>query len=311
MTLPVLIHPGFVKTATTSLQRNLLATHPSILHLGRPAPWEELERAIHIIAHSDSTVYDEAAVRRVLTVALAETKGRRIVTLSNENFALYEATDRRVVAERLARLFPQAEIFFTIRRQDDLLAAWYLQKLEKYLKGGHFVPFSTWIAMKVREPHKSIFSDLDFWPVVRTYQDIFGHDRVHVLLFEELRQDPAAFAARLAQLLRLPPAEVHAALTRRVRNPTLTREYLAIMRLLGQISPPFLARKIGNRLVHLPGRRLRVDLDSATRQLVWARCAEGNAALARTFGLDLARFGYPLPEDTPTGTVLTATSSGR
>ncbi len=294
---PVLLHPGFVKTATTSLQRNLLAAHPAILHLGRPPPDAGLERAIHAIAHDDSTVYDEAAVRRVLAAALADAGRYRVVTISNENFALYEATDRRVVAERLARLFPRARVLFTIRRQDELLGAWYLQKLEKYLKGGHFVPFPTWVAMKAKEPHKSIFSDLDFWPVIRTYVELFGREHVHVLPFERLREDPAGFADELAALLGLPAAEVQAALGRRVRNPTLTREYRAVMRVVGRLLTPWLARKIGNRLVRLPGRRLRVTVDEATRRRIHRRCAAGNAALVRTFGLDLARYGYPLPED--------------
>jgi len=296
MRRPVLIHVGFVKTATTSLQRNLLARHPALCHLGRPAPDDELDAAIHAIAHADSTLYDESAVRRILVRALAREDGRRLVTLSNENFTLYEATDRRVVAERLARLFPGARILFTIRRQDELLGAWYLQKLEKYLQGGHFVPFSTWVEMKSREPHKSIFSNLDFWPIVSTYVELFGRERVHVLTFETLREEPATYAAALAALLGIPADDVRAALARRVRNPTLTREYRAIMHLLGRFTTPWLARKIGNRLVRLPGRRLRVTLDPTTRRRVSALCAEGNAALARTFGLDLARYGYPLPE---------------
>jgi hypothetical protein len=294
----IVLHPGFVKTATTSLQRNVFACHSGIFHLGRPAPTPELERAIHAIAHADGTVYDGAAVARTVARALAEAPAGRTVVLSNENFALYEATDRAVVAERLATLFPDATVLFTIRRQQDLLPAWYLQKLEKYLKGGHRLDFATWLAIKRREPHRSILSDLDFWPVIRHYARLFGEDRIRVLMFEDLVRDADGFAAALAGVLQVDAREVAALLKRGVKNPTITREYYGFFRLFGRRLPPWLARKLGNRMAGLPGHRLRVTPDPDTLEYVRALCAAGNAEIARRFGLDLAAHGYPLPSGT-------------
>jgi len=309
----ILIHPGFVKTATTTLQRELFADHPKLFHLGRPSPTPELEAAVFALAHADSTLFDEAAVRRIFAQALAAAPEGATVTLSNENFTLYEATDRGLVAERLARLFPGARVLFTIRRQPDLVRAWYLQKLEKYLKGGHFLSFPAWFSLKRREPHRSILGQLDYWPVIRRYVELFGRGRVTVLPFELLRTDPRAFAEALAPLLGLAVDEVLPRLCGRVRNPTITREFYLVMRAAGRLLGPFLARKLGNRIVGLPGRRLEVHMDRASEAWIAERCAAGNAELARTFGLDLARFGYPLPEGAPERAALAdiSLSSGR
>jgi len=38
----VAIHPGFVKTATSTLQRHVFPRHPEIAYLGLPAPTAEL-----------------------------------------------------------------------------------------------------------------------------------------------------------------------------------------------------------------------------------------------------------------------------
>lgn len=300
--LRVVLHPGFVKTATTSLQRNVFARHSGIFHLGRPAPTPELERAIHAIAHADGTVYDGRAVEKVIARALAAAPADRTVVLSNENFALYEATDRALVAERLAALLPGATVLFTIRRQQDLLPAWYLQKLEKYLKGGHHLDFATWLRIKRREPHRSILAVLDFWPVIRHYARLFGEDRIRVLMFEDLRHDPGGFASALAGILGVDAAEVLGGLRKEVRNPTLTREYYGFFRRFGGLLPAWLARKLGNRMAGLPGRRLRVEPDAGTLELVHALCAAGNAEIARRFGLDLAARGYPLPSGGTDGT---------
>lgn len=303
----IVLHPGFVKTATTSLQRNVFACHSGLFYLGRPAPTAELEKAIHAIAHADGTIYDRRQVADVIARALASAPVDRTVVLSNENFALYEATDRAVVAERLAALFPGATVLFTIRRQQELLPAWYLQKLEKYLKGGHYLDFATWLAIKRREPHRSILSNLDFWPVIRHYARLFGEDRIRILMFEDLRRDADGFAQALAGILQVDAGEVVRLLRQQVRNPTLTREYYAFFRFVGRWLPARLARKLGNRIVALPGHRLQIALDAATLELVHGLCAAGNAAIARRFRLDLGARGYPLPsgtstmEDTPTG----------
>ncbi len=294
---PIVLHPGFVKTATKTLQLNLFAAHPDILFLGRPAPAPELDAAIKRIAYEDSTRYRAEEVAAVLQRYLERAPRRRVIVLSNENFALYEATDRGVVAERLHRLAPEARVLFTIRRQEEVLVGWYLQKLRKYFRGGHYLSFPEWLRIKFKEPHRSILADLDYSGTILRYVELFGRERVEVLPFELLKAEPHLFAARLAAWLGVEAEGVRELLARPAQNPSRTTLYIAFHRTLGRLLPARLAFKLGVRLVaRLPGRRPELRLDPATRSWLRAHCAAGNRRLAEIFDLDLGRFGYVLAE---------------
>ena len=289
----IVIHPGMVKTATTSLQELVFARHPEITYLGRPAPNPTVKRAIHQICQADGTNYDHASVAQVLGPMAAEA-GDGVAVLSYENFALYESKDKRLVAERLHRLFPEARVLFTIRRQQDLIAAWYLQKMQKYLRDGNYVSFEDWYAMKARLPHRSILDDLRFDRIIACYQQLFGSDRVDVLLFEELRADPALFCQRLGTILRVPGDSIVALLAEGHANPTIPGSLIAAGRNLFPILSRATSRRIAKRLVRQGGRAAHVQIGDEIAEQVAALSAPGNRHLAEVFKLPLAQYGYSL-----------------
>jgi len=96
------------------LQFNVFAQHSEVLFLGWPSPTPELSNAVRSITYEDSETYGGQAVAAELQRFLASHYvSKTISVLSHENFVLYEATDRGVVASRIADLFPNARILFT------------------------------------------------------------------------------------------------------------------------------------------------------------------------------------------------------
>ena len=293
----LVLHPGFAKTATTSLQRQVFFQHSGLAYLGLPAVDKETEWAIRQICQTDTVYYDQEKVRSILQIFMESASPNKTIVLSDENLTLYESKDKGMVGERLYNLFPGARILFTLRRQEDLLCAWYLQKSFKYIKHGHYIDFDTWMNMKLKEPHKSIFDDLNFFKTIDYYANLFGRGNICISLFEELMGNPEDFSKMIAAFMNIDHEEFFRLLSEKVENPTISRNLLAFGRYWAPRMPQFLARQIAKHLRDRGGVPARVDIGDETRRLVRQLCAEGNKRLETTYGVDLAAYGYTLPKD--------------
>lgn len=306
----VAVHPGFVKTATSTLQRHVFPRHPQIAFLGLPAPSPELEWAIRHLCQADSTLYEAERVAAVLRAAAEAAPADRLLLLSYENFALHESTDKGVVAERLAALLPAATILFTIRRQEELVTSWYLTKLRVRIKRKAFIPFEEWYWTERREPHLSILDDLRYARTVAVYRRLFGGERVKVVPFELLRREPAAFARACAEALGVDPEPFADRLAGRRENASMSQRYLDFWRRFGHLLPRRLVRKWARRMPMHDGPPARIALPEAIREDIARQVAADNRRLAELTGLDLAALGYTVSAPAPDGTVDAATAGG-
>jgi hypothetical protein len=296
------VHAGFVKTATSTLQQAVFARHDEINYLGLPAPSADLDRAIHALAKADSIEFDLDRARSALTPHLRPPAPRRTTVVSYENFVLYESADKGVVARRLRDVFPDCQILFTIRRQQDIIRSWYLQKLAKYLDGLNYLPFDKWFAMKMVEPHKSILGDLDFNRTIGYYESLFGSERVKIFCYEQLIDDPTGYARAMAECLKVDDVQFSRLLSCANYNPTKTQRRID----LGRIATDYLPRAVvraGARLISESikarcnrflnrGPTCRVALSPAAEQWIAAHCRQGNRELDARYGGQLARYGY-------------------
>ena len=297
----VAIHPGFVKTATSTLQRHVFPRHPEIAYLGLPAPTAELEWAIRHLCQADSTLWEGERVTAILRAAAEAAPADRLLLVSYENFALHESTDKGLVAARLAALFPRAAILFTIRRQEELVTSWYLTKLRTRIKRKAFIPFEEWYWTERREPHLSILDDLRYAPTIEAYRRLFGAERVAVVPFELLRREPAAFARACATALGVDPETFARLLAGHRENASMSQRYFDFWRRFGHLLPRRLARKWARRMPMHEGPSARIPLPEPIRADIARVVAEDNRRLAELTGLDLAGLGYtlappPLPE---------------
>lgn len=285
----IFLHPGMAKSATTSLQQLVFARHPEINYLGLPAETEEVRAAIRRICRDDGLYWDEAAVAAILGPRLASK--REVSLLSYENFTLYESTDKAVIADRLHALFPEARVFFTIRRQQDVLPAWYLQKCQKYLRSGHFVSFDDWWAIKSKRPHRSILDDLRYGDVIAAYAERFGRENVAVFLYEQLTEDAGVFCRQLATFLGVDATVFEQLLGAGHANPTIPARLLALGPALSYL-PRSIAAQISRRMLARGGSRARVQSDPRVTETVRSLVVESNRRLMRDFQLPLERHGY-------------------
>jgi|APTNR8051073442_1049403.scaffolds.fasta_scaffold00732_17 hypothetical protein len=301
---PIALHVGFVKTATSTFQKDIFPHHGGIDYLGLPAPDDGMDALIHRIAKQDSISFDAHAAADLVRDRLAGHDAGRLTLLSYENFTLYESIDKGIVADRLHQLFAPCKIIFTLRRQEDMVRAWYLQRSSKYIIGNNMIDFDLWFRIKSEEPHKSILGDLDFNAIIHHYESLFGADNVGVFCFEKFKQDAQAYTEELAAFLNIDAAPMVDALARAHRNPTITRrqfqfarataDYVpnALYRASGRLIPRKIRSKFSKRLKRSPSAR--IPESPAADEWIRERVAAGNRALdARRGGL-LQAFGYSL-----------------
>jgi hypothetical protein len=285
------IHPGFAKTATTTLQHQVFAKHPQIELFSLPTSRPEIEWAIDHLCHADSIFYDEDRVRTIFRESM-ENASSKTVVLSYEHFVLYESKDKGMVAQRLYKLFPDARIFFTIRRQEDLVASLYLTKIRKYIKGKNFLSFIKYFRIKKRALHRSIFDDIRFFEIIEYYAKVFGRDRIKILLFEKLTRDTRQFADELSEFLQVDQQELLRLVQEKQENPTISQNYVNFWRHVSPFLPAPVVRKGALRTAKMRGRRAEVDIGPEAREMIVHLCGEGNRRLAETYGIDLASYGY-------------------
>ncbi len=294
----IFIHPGFVKTATSSLQVQVFSKHSDVRYLGLPASSSDMEWAIRHICSADSMYYQADRVREIFTESLKHQSESRATVLSHENFALYESKDKGTVARRLKELIPDAKVFFTLRRQEEILASWYLQKLSKYIRGNNFVSFNRWLTLKTKAEHRSILDDLDFFRVIDFYSGLFGQDNIGVFLFETLREDNRQFACSLSNFLGVDTDQFEVLLKADRQNPTISQDYIDFWQRWGPWLPYRLAQKLALRVDSSRGRPAKIDIGDRGREIVESLCAEGNSRLEKEYGVPLSRYGYTMPVDT-------------
>ncbi|TCK19075.1 hypothetical protein DFR30_2369 [Thiogranum longum] len=290
------IHPGFVKTATSSLQVQVFSNHPDIHYLGMPAKSTDMTWAIRHICRADSVYYERDRVREIFSAALESAPDGKSVILSHENFALYESKDKGMLAQRLRELIPDAKVFFTLRRQEEILASWYLQKLAKYIRGNNFISFDRWLKLKLKARHRSILDDLNFYPIIDFYAGLFGRENIRIFLFEELREDSGRFASDMSSFLDVDTAQFEKLLKMDRQNPTISQDYIEFWHRWGPWLPYRLAQKLALRMDNSKGRPAKIDIGEQSRALVRTLCAEGNRQLEETYNLPLRKFGYTMSD---------------
>jgi hypothetical protein len=214
----VLLHIGLHKTATRFLQRALLRhLDPGAFLVNPPTLMAALRRAVRQPGANHREALADAA-----RAALAEA-GRRTLIVSDPGISgdLYNNhADYADNLELIRAVFPEARILYFVRRQSDWLHSAYRQMLVKgrsapievflNFRDGAFQPR---LARRVNGVRTLDARGLKLLAIYRAWCDAYGPEQVYLFRQEDLRQNPAAVYARLAEALgleRLPelPARV-------------------------------------------------------------------------------------------------------
>lgn len=323
----LVFHPGYMKTASTLLQGEVFPNVPEAAFYSYPSGFPH--RASGLRSDPDPAALAALAADMRDWIARSD---QPLQLFSWEGLVgdyLGDYRDRPTMLSLMQQVAPEAQILLVIRRQAELANSLYKQALHR----GHWPTAEAFLnyadgALGPFRPGAEAniaVASLDFDAAVRTYEEAFGAERVHVLAYEWLRSDPDRFygaleaalgqpvprpqpgkalnvgyntasarlARRLNRLFRTPhnprgliPYRPFDAAMLRARHGSLRRKLLTLAN--APFDPRWLLQgQLGARLKGSP------DLIPANvRTAIEAACAPSNAALDARRHLGLAELGY-------------------
>ena len=307
---PLYLHVGMPKTATSTLQQIYFARHPEIDYFalarkGGPYPKHgPFDAFVRWVRDAPDLESDRESHRAYLRSEVDRMRlGSRCRLISEERFTGHFGAGLDAKAALAQDLFPEARILLTIRHPVSYLVSSYLQHLKYQREGQPPLPaFDAWVRQTLAQADDpmSYAQTLRFHDLVQAYERRFGADKVRVLVYEEFREKPERFLARLAEWL-----DVEETIFRRlhhdrhaVRNPAPTRPEFAFWylrqrwvnqgpNLTGALLTK--ASQLGHRIAWRPAIRP----SSESRALIARYAAPQCRALSDERGLGLEDYGYP------------------
>jgi hypothetical protein len=329
MSSELLLHIGYPKAASTSLQRSVfpeLESH-GIEYLGM-FPTEEgastgNDAAMRLLDYVSQRVAQQAGNDPLPfseVTGKKETGRNRI--LSHEGF-LNLSIRRKVVLGRLTPLDPFAiakalhrvvsglkcRILIITRRQDEMLLSLYAQSYTHfYRRVDGLDTLAGFLGnLKSGSAYEHIFEALYYDDIVSEYQRLFGSNNVAVLPFELLVNDESRFLSELASVVGVDTidAPVSKDNVRRLddggkiskRMDLYEMGFRCLKRYASEDSLVWRALRPMRGLVS-PLKSVRAiasrkfQLTAQQRELILERFAETNRALSERVNLELDRYGY-------------------
>lgn len=195
-----LIHIGYPKAGSSTLQEGVLSRHEGINYLSGPtlaarAGPEAAEAFGFYKAMTGEIPRDLEATRRIWARHYAgRADPERLNVVSAERFV----QNRRPVADVAVDLFAvvgPAHVLMVVRRQADLLRSLYdMSPFDETDLRRAYLPFPSWLTAMLSDAPDTFASRLKYADVARTYAAVFGPERVHVVSFARLFHDAAATA---------------------------------------------------------------------------------------------------------------------
>lgn len=299
----MIIHPGFIKTGTTSLQDFLLFVHPQVHAFGHPhrsALDARISQALRRIEGFDD---DPEELRDALTAALEACPAGQVPVLSDETLT----ADPRLAAataRRLHRHFPQARILFTIRRQEDMIRSFYGRHGRVLVNtpapyADRHVAFDAWLEHAARNFPAGVLGMADYERTIEIYRALFGEERIAILPLEERMADEGAFADRLSAILGVDAAVTRQLLDHRhahgqetarfVRYDRLRKRFPAAERVAASL--PAGVRALAGGFLRR-GATQRVEFPPEWPERLQDLYRRGNRRLMERYGLPLREYGY-------------------
>lgn len=213
-----LLHIGYPKCMSTSLQLDFFNKHPEIYFLGwgraeNTHGWisEEMASIGEVgLRYTKEFVYDEQATRSYLQkhIDLCEQdESKKLLCFSSESMAFTFHYDIDVVekARRLHALFgPDCKVLMVIRNQLDLFLSFYFECIRCGYKGD----FTQFIEYHYFHQFRTILTDLYYDRMYELYRGLFGEANVTVIPMELLVREQQALIKEISLYLGITPLEL-------------------------------------------------------------------------------------------------------
>lgn len=303
------IHIGANKTGSTTLQRWLFARSDHLLYLGEDCQgYEEYRDVLDSLVHDDDIHYLQSEAEKLFG-RYQTSAGNRTFVYSNEDIMRSRVPAQ--CARRLRKLLPQARILAVIRNQLTAVPSWYanhgayLRMVPRRYWRRH-VPFNEWMEYCMLFLKYSPLDGFFYHRILNLYADLFGKDRIEILLYEDFVNRPRHFINDLCRVIGVDTEEATSLLegrqerrrntVRRLRYARLRSRLLWGSRLTRYV--PF-GRALSKRWQSFldAGPRVSNSMPDRWQAIVGELYSHDNSLLARNFGLRLADYGYPLDDD--------------
>lgn len=306
----IVIHIGFSRTGTTTLQRHLFAKHSQIRYMGKPYTDDVFKREIDHLVKQETMVYDSSALRQYISENFwkqGNKKSKKVILISDEIMVSYsKVRDKGVVARRIKEVF-DPRILITIRNQYDILKSAYLSRGRLLMNvpskyAGLSIRFTDWLELSYQNIDRSYLGHVDYFKTIDYYSQLFGKDNVCVLLFEEFVENTNEYLETLSNFLNIDLNEAVERTENKHEHKEIPQSQLNFERfrtgfyplsripLIFNVIKPFFAlmgcfRKDKTAKVTIPGD---------WQQRLNAMYREGNRKLIEKYTLPLEKYGYPV-----------------
>lgn len=323
-TTNILVHIGYHKTGTTWLQRNLFNNHD--IGFCSPLTGRDIKS---LLVHPNALDFDVEQCQRYTAPVFQQVRKSGLVpVISRERLSGSlegGGYDSKEMADRLAAVFPQAKVLITIREQRSALLSSY----KEIIKGGAPYTLSSYLTFSQRYPYKLPLFDIahfKYHRLIDYYIHRFGAGNVLTLPYEMFRTEPVEYVRTILRFCSVVPSDnvvenlpfsdkSNCALS--VLATELKRRLNALMIKNSDINPsttlPFTLsnqqiKPLMYRFDDFSPQALHAYLEHKSRTMVIKHTEgfyqESNFLTAQSTGLDLANYGYDMPEPTSSSKML-------
>lgn len=307
-----IIHIGFSKTGTTTLQKHLFGKHSQVKYLGKPYRDERFKNLLHHLMSEETLTYDPAPLEQYIAGnKLRTTRGtEKAVILSDEMFLSYsKVRDKGVVARRIKDIFSPCKILITIRNQYELLKSAYLSRGRLLLNvPGKFhglgVGFQQWLDLTDDDFQKGYIAHADYFKTIDFYAKLFGKENVCILLLEEFIHNKEEYLKKLSGFAGIDFQESGERVGQAHEHKEIPQSQLDFELLRTRFFPfhkfplvPAMLKFcifIKKKLKKCKDPTAQVDIPGNWSERLAGLYREGNRKLVRDYGLPLEAYGYPL-----------------
>ena len=307
-----LIHIGYHKTASSYLQHVIFPQLP--VNLFNPDEYH-----LKLIGNENPEKAELFRDWIAEEVNNTQNSNKKITIISHEALSGhphgYKKIQPFVIADNLAKVFPDSRILIVIRNQFDYIASLYAFRVavkgEEYRSFDNFVKFAG---------TKGLFEHLEYHLLIEYYQSLFGKEKVLVLPMELLVRTPEKFIMKIMNFLEMPnlipnigtavnvstKASLILGLWRPI-NFFVFHLIRAIMAVSGGKKQDFrsltyrfhnLKQKITPWLVKIIKTSKKIDVRQISDySALFERFSISNALLQKQIELDLSALGYPVKVD--------------
>lgn len=201
------LHVGYHKTGTTFLQKQIFAKASGLNYLGRSWKDPRFNQFFKDFAFvNDLTFYPEREADRFNSILAHHVRQNGLdpsfpSLVSHESLMTgpeWFGAEVKTRAARLKSTFPDARIIIGLRGQAEFIDSNYRQ----YVILGGKMSFDRFLKNSMAAEY-GLLPRLEYDKVIQYYFDLFGLDRVHVYLLEEMKLNSAGVVSEMLRFMKI------------------------------------------------------------------------------------------------------------